>query len=246
MIRLARLHAHWLVKILTAVFGWPVLLSCVITASAGEIKVQNNPKKIDVVVIGASYAAGWKVDELTGLTVLNKGVGGQESHEMLARFERDVVAQMPRFVIIWGFINDIFRAQRDRLPERLERTKQDLRAMVDLAQTNGIQPILATEVTTAEPGGIVNTLRGWLGRLRGKQSYAQFISKEVMTVNEWLRRYAAEKGVPLLDIERLFAGPDGLRLRDYTAEDGSHITRAGYQALTEHARMNLPRLLGDR
>lgn len=215
------------------------------SASEGGGMVENEQHQIDMVIIGASYAAGWKAETLAGMTVLNQGVGGQESSEVLARFERDVVAVRPRLVVIWGFINDIFRTERENLPTRMERTRNDLRAMVELARSNGIQPILATEVTTAEPAGFLNTLRGLIGRLRGKQSYARFVSDEVIAVNEWMRGYAAERGIPLLDIERLFAAEDGLRRRDYTADDGSHITPAGYQALTRYTDQHLPELLAQ-
>lgn len=213
------------------------------TASEREGTMESKPGEYDAVVIGASYAAGWKVENLAGLTFVNKGVGGQESSQMLARFERDVVALKPRYVIIWGFINDIFRAERADLAVRVAGTKNDLKAMVESARDSGIKPILATEVTTAEPAGMMNSLRGFIGRLRGKQSYARFVSNEVTAVNDWMRSYASEHAIPLLDIEQLFADEDGLRKRDYTAEDGSHITEVGYRTLTEYAERHLPELI---
>lgn len=197
---------------------------------------------VDIVILGASYAAGWKLSQLGELTVVNKGVGGQESHEMLARFEKDVLALHPDYVIIWGFINDIFRADPNRLSERLEKTREDLRAMVEMAQSHGIKPILATEVTTQNPRGFLNAVRGFIGRLRGKPSYAQFVSREVMRVNNWLRGYAKEHSIPVLDIERLFAGEDGLRKQAYVTDDGSHITPLAYEVLTKHVRQESSRL----
>lgn len=242
---LASLRYKTLAQVLAGVvlFG-SVLPFCgmAIAAQTQGEKTMQDSDRADVVVLGASYAAGWKISQLRNLTFVNKGIGGQESHEMLARFETDVLALKPRYVIIWGFINDIFRADRASLSERLARTREDLRAMAEMAQNNGIVPILATEVTTQDPGGFLNAIRGFIGRLRGKQSYAQFVSKEVMQVNEWLRGYAQDHNFPLLDVERLFAGKDGLRKRAYTAEDGSHITPVAYDALTGHVRQQYSRL----
>ncbi len=36
-----------------------------------------------IVLLGASYAAGWNLDGIAGLTVINRGVGGQQSWDML-------------------------------------------------------------------------------------------------------------------------------------------------------------------
>ncbi len=61
-----------------------------------------------IVVLGASYAQGWALDPIAGSTVVNAGVAGETSSEMVARFKDDVLARTPRAVVIWGFINDIF------------------------------------------------------------------------------------------------------------------------------------------
>ena len=53
------------------------------------------------------------------MPVINRGVAGQQSFELLARFDNDVVPERPRAVILWGFINDIFRAPSDTEPRSL-------------------------------------------------------------------------------------------------------------------------------
>lgn len=226
--------------VITAIIVYGIsLVGGNVWADSKESNLESAPSDVDVVILGASYAAGWRVAELAGLTFANKGIGGQESNEMRARFEKDVIALKPRFVIIWGFINDVFRSEQAGIRERLKRTRDDIQAMVESARNSGIEPILATEVTTTEPAGFVNAIRGFVGRLRGKQSYAKYVSTEVSMVNEWQRNYAKEHSIPLLDIERLFADEDGLRKRIYAQDDGSHITTAGYEALTEYARQHL-------
>src|SRR3990172_9787967 len=46
-----------------------------------------------IVVLGASYAKGLTEIPMEGITVINKGVGGEQSSEMLARFKRDVESE---------------------------------------------------------------------------------------------------------------------------------------------------------
>src|SRR5690242_12353172 len=51
-----------------------------------------------LVIHGASYAGGWPLKQLGSVPVINTGVAGQQSFEMLERFERDVVSKRPRAV----------------------------------------------------------------------------------------------------------------------------------------------------
>jgi hypothetical protein len=53
-----------------------------------------------IVLLGASFAAGWQLPQVSGHPIVNKGVGGNHSFDMLARFDRDVVALRPRAVIV--------------------------------------------------------------------------------------------------------------------------------------------------
>lgn len=196
-----------------------------------------------IIIIGASYAKGWTVERLAGLPVLNRGVGGEETADVLARFKKDVVNQKPSNVIIWGFINDIFRSSHDGLPARKEAIKNNIAQMVDLARSGGVRPILATEVTMGSgKDSMKEILMAWVGKLIGKRSYADHINGHVQQVNDWMREYAATNGIVLLDLQAALAEPSGLRKREYTQEDGSHLTPAAYDALTRYADPELARL----
>ena len=188
-----------------------------------------------IVVLGASYAAGWKLDSIGDMRVVNKGVSGQQSWELLDRFDRDVVALAPRAVIIWGFINDVYRADRAKLAEALARTQQTMLTMIDRAQANGIEPILATEVTIRGRLELREDVLNFVGRLAGKQSYQAGINRHVLDTNAWLREVARQRGLLLLDLQPQISGPDGFRRREYSVTDGSHISPAGYEALTRYA-----------
>ncbi len=193
-----------------------------------------------VVILGASYAAGLTLDHLAGHPVINKGIGGQQSAEMLARFDTDVIAQQPRGVIIWGFINDIFRSDPDQMATTLEKTRSNFIEIVDRAQQHDIVPILATEITMSRHPGLTATLRHWLGALTGKASYQDFINQHVVATNVWLKRYAGEHDILLIDLQTLLGGGPGV-MRDpaYALEDASHISPAGYRVIADHLRDHL-------
>jgi lysophospholipase L1-like esterase len=183
-----------------------------------------------VVIIGASYAQSWPVQVLDGMKVVNKGVGGEQTHEMLARFDRDVIAARPKAVLIWGFINDIHRSKPEELKDKLVRSRENIRTMIDKARSRGITPILATEVTKP----VSTDFGAWLAKLRGKQDYQASVNVHVMDVNQWIRSLAAERKITLLDFEKALAGEDGARKREYTTEDGTHLSAKAYDALTAY------------
>lgn len=227
----------------SCLLGGAVLLA-IVAAGCNEAVAGNVDRQIStvnqdrgtLVVLGASYAKNWGVSELDGIAVLNRGVGGDETRGMLARFQQDVISVGPRGVLVWGFINDIFRAPRDQLEPVLAQTRSNIIAMLDAAKRAGIRPILATEVTVTNPVGVRETLARLVGEWRGKRGYHDFVNRHVRETNAWLRLLAAERRLPLLDFETVLADANGERRRQYAADDGSHLSSVAYEALTRYSR----------
>jgi lysophospholipase L1-like esterase len=205
--------------------------------AAASVSAASPPASL--VIIGASYAADWQRPNLPGYSVVNRGVGGEETHQVRARFERDLIAAKPDAVLIWGHINNIHRAPGGDMNAAKERIKGDVRDMVAMARARGITVMLATEVTLSEAVGFGNRLAAFVGRIRGKTSYAAKINDQVRDVNAWLRGYAKQEGLRLLDFEKALDDGEGFRDTDYTRDDGSHISPEGYAALTAYTRAQL-------
>lgn len=199
-----------------------------------------------IVILGASYAGGWDLKSLGGVPVVNRGLDGEESTQMLERFERDVVAAQPRAVVVWGFINDIFRAPPEDIDAALGRIRENYTRMITRARTQGIEPILATEVTTVSRDSWTEAMMSWVGPLLGKESYQDRINRHVIEANSWLLDFAKQEGLIVLDFQRILADQNGRRRREFAQEDGSHITAAGYAALTAFAQAVLPEHLVGR
>jgi lysophospholipase L1-like esterase len=191
------------------------------------------------VLIGASYAEGWQTPELPGLAVINMGRSGEGTAQMLARFDADVTAAQPDTVIIWGHINDIFRAPNGDMAAAALNATKNLEAMIDKARAAGIRVIVATELTLSEPRGFMHWVAAAIGRLRGKVGYQERISAHVRQVNEFLRDHAMHNGLLLLDLEHALNDGWGRRRSEFTREDGSHVNAAGYAALTAFAAAQL-------
>src|SRR5688572_14229688 len=116
--------ARWIVAIL----AWSS-----IACAQDEIAVDDRSQPL-LVVIGASYAADWGTPQIPGYTVRNAGAGGEETKDMLARFDRDVVDARADIVLIWGHINNIHRAPGGDYAVAEEGAKADYRAMIAKAR----------------------------------------------------------------------------------------------------------------
>lgn len=202
------------------------------TASADGKGDEQGPK---LVIIGASYAADWGEPELAAFPrVVNNGVGGEETSDVRERFHDDVIEPAPRAVLLWGFLNDIYRAPEGGMTDAKIRIRENIRYMVDTAREHGIEPILATEVTIRHEAGLMRSIKRLVGRLLGKTSYQDTINAHVMETNEWVRSLAAEKDIRLLDFEEVLSDDNGYRPARYAIDDGSHLTEPAYEALTEY------------
>lgn len=206
------------------------------------MKIESYEPKGCLVLLGASYAGGWSEDSLGGWRVVNRGVGGDETSGMLARFDAEVSALDPDVVLIWGFINDIFRSPREELSAKLEDSRRNIQQLLDRARAADIRPVLATEITVRHERGLVSELMHLAGRLLGKESYQAFVNGNVSAMNEWLEGIARTEGILLLDLATVLSDDAGYRSRSSAKEDGSHISASGYDALTAYASVALSEL----
>lgn len=126
--------------------------------------------------------------------VLNRGVSGERTDEILRRFESDVVASRPQVVIVLAGVNDLFQG----VPAG--RVKENLAKIYDAASGRGIRVLVCTILPydRASPA----------------------VQDRMREVNEWIRAAAAERGLAFCDTHsavqdparpgRLAGSPDGL------------------------------------
>ena len=95
-------------------------------------------------------------------TVLNRGVNGERSDQILSRFERDVVAVKPSIVIVLAGVNDIYQGLTS------DSVKINLEAMYALAESKGIVPVAATVLpyNTARPKerNSIREVNAWIAK----------------------------------------------------------------------------------
>ena len=85
--------------------------------------------------LGASYPGRSDLPDPGKTMVTNKEVSGQQSFELLERFDRDAAALKPCAVILGGFINDIYRSDRAKIA-KLVQTRETFATMVARARAS--------------------------------------------------------------------------------------------------------------
>ena len=198
---------------------FPLLLAAALSAAA--------PKAVIIVALGDSTTAGAPyfrspveappdgegdasapfpraLEKLRpGWRALNRGVSGERADQVRARFERDVLAEKPRFAVILAGVNDVYQGRG------LKETEADLLWMYERARRAGIEPIAATVMPFTRATPAQNA------RLRA--------------LNGWIARTAAERGLALWDARAATASPGNPEALT-GSPDGLHPDRAGYRA----------------
>lgn len=118
-----------------------------------------------VILFGDSRIKSWNPTPIfQDFTVLNRGVAGETTPQMIIRFEQDVIALQPDLLVIQAGINDLVLASMASSPlEKSERRQQcvdNLKNMVDLASKKGIKVILLSIVEPYKLGALRSLLWG--------------------------------------------------------------------------------------
>lgn len=162
-----------------------------------------------VVYLGDSITENWIIadPEMFSDDVLDRGISGQTSPQLLVRFYQDVVALRPEVVHIMVGTNDI---AGNTGPLRAGDFENNIRAMLDLASKHNIRVVLA--------GIPPSRLLGW----SNVDPRAQ-----IRRLNGWLKGEANRRDLVYVDYAEVLADDEG-GLDSALGNDGVHPNRAGY------------------
>jgi lysophospholipase L1-like esterase len=180
-------------------------------ANARLMSTSGQPR---IVFMGDSITEGW-VDKGGAFFKpgrIGRGIGGQTTPQMLARFRQDVIDLHPAVVQIMAGTNDIAGNTGPMTPEQ---TQGNIRSMVELAQANGIRVILAS-IPPADQFP-------WKPGIE--------VADRIVAMNRWLRAYAARSGCVYADYWSALKEANGLGMRAGFASDHVHPTAEGYAAM---------------
>lgn len=169
--------------------------------------------KVKIVCLGDSTTFGFPygpqdswvkmLDEEIFGEVINKGINGNTTTDMLNRFERAVIVNKPDYVIITGGINDVVAS------ESLDRIKYNITKMVETALAHNITPVLGLPSAVDYPP--------W--------------EKSLQKLRNWIREYAANINLQAIDFAAAFYDSDGHLITSLLLADGGHPSRDGYKQM---------------
>jgi lysophospholipase L1-like esterase len=141
------------------------------------------------------------------IEVLNKGVNGDLTSGMLARFSRDVVEEKPDYVIILGGTNDIGWGLELSMPT------QNLSRMYDSARRAGIGAVACS----------VPSILGFDEQIPPR-----------LALNRAIREEAENRAMPFLDLFTATAEQRSKRLLEDCSGDGLHLNSKGYERIGKY------------
>ena len=208
------------------------LLVCVALCCSLGLSAQNNvnhlnryaaanaaleaPQGARVVLYGDSITDGWpdnRPEFFTATGFIGRGIGGEETAQMVLRFRADVIDIQASTVVILAGINDI--AINMGGPYREDVTYANILTMIDLAWQNGIRPVIC---------GVLPSYH-----LRWRTEVTDCYEK-VCSLNARLKTFCERHGITYVDYGAVLSGADG-RIREGLTTDTVHPTAAGYELM---------------
>ncbi|MGK6343715.1 SGNH/GDSL hydrolase family protein [Chryseobacterium sp. DT-3] len=192
--------------------------------------ILNAKKKVDVVFMGNSITEGWVKTHPEFFSKNNytgRGIGGQTSSQMLLRFQNDVVALKPKLVIINAGTNDI--AQNTGTYDQ-DFTFNNIKAMADIARSNGIKVIIASVLPAAA--------FPWRKEITD-------VSQKVDALNSRLKQYSLSNKLIFVDYNTAMRNEKG-GMREGLSKDGIHPESAGYNIMEPLIKSAVNKVLGKK
>lgn len=209
-----------------------IVAAVTVKSRSARAKVSTGSKPIHVVLIGASIGQGW---QLTAWAT-RAGIPGYTAEAIAAwQFDKtealDEVLMRParKFRPTRTYLRSLFQPRPTRpdililkecssyFPGGLEGYKASIQRWTKRARADNFKVILAT---------VVPVTKSRSAQVPGKQ-------EQLLEYNRWIRQYAREQGLPVLDLEAaLRENTEAAYLRDeYNSGDGTHLNAGAYAVL---------------
>jgi lysophospholipase L1-like esterase len=160
----------------------------------------------------------------TDIELINKGVSGDEVSDLLARVDKDVIAQRPDVVVMMIGINNVIHVFKNDKPLDFKKFQDDLEELLLQLKDAGI---------------IVLFLEPFLLPAPDKRRYRPLFNKELEIVHELATKYADE----FVAYDEMFNGvAQSIPYQEFS-EDGVHPTHRGSRLIADTAIKVLRRYL---
>ena len=171
----------------------------------------------EVVFMGNSITDNWAYfhpDFFNSNNFCGRGIGGQTSSQMLVRFTADVIDLHPKAVVIMAGTNDVAHNEYWVSPERVV---DNIIAMCNIAQSNGIVPIISAIPPCSE--------FPWRKEINNP-------GQTIVEINKSLKAFADANGIVYVDYHSALTD-EKLGLPKTLSNDGCHPLPDTYFTMEE-------------
>ncbi len=190
-------------------------------------------KEHRVVFIGDSITDYWKLDDYfpgKAYIVINRGIDGQSTQQMLVRFRQDVLDLDPVVLVVLAGTNDVAGVTGRTRNEDIEA---NYASMAELARLHHIRVVFASLLP-------VNNYTE-----DAKESFALRPRERILALNTWLKDYCAKNGFVYLDYFSVMVDDKGMLKRELS-DDGLHPNAPGYKVMAPLAEKAIAQAIAGR
>jgi len=205
-------------------------------------------KKKHVVLLGASVGQAWKIDSLPERLGQNSGAN-RYSFEFVGDYEFDKTKTLRKILQRKQNKPDavILKECAAYFPGNSTRYQELMRGWVRNCRDTGAVPVLATVAPVTRATSLKDIVKDLAKPFFGR-AYAAARLKALEEFNDWIKAYAEEEGLAVLDLEAaLRTSETDRRLReDLHSGDGLHLNPKGYALLDQIVLPALDRAFGKK
>ena len=184
-------------------------------------------KKPIAVFMGNSITEGWNrshPDFFTQNGYVGRGISGQVTAQMLARFRADVLDLKPQVVCILAGTNDI---AQNCMYMSVENIAGNIFSMAELAKANGIKVVICSVLPA--------TRYSW-------RPTVQNPAGQIIQLNKLLQKYAQKNKISYVDFHSMMKDEQNGLPQKYS-KDGVHPTKEGFSMMEPIIKEAIDKLL---
>lgn len=162
--------------------------------------------------------------------VLNKGIGGNNSNDLLRRLNADVLQEKPDLVIMMVGSNDMVNSKK-LIDYPL--FKDNYQQLIDQIKSTGAKIVLMSPPP-------VDT--GYIYKRHDRKAYKEPLNYKLDSLNKLVKEIARTNDIHFVDLYSLFKSKGSpnreissliLNQNNFGKDDGIHPTKQGYQLIAE-------------
>ncbi|MBN2403124.1 MAG: hypothetical protein JXN64_12080 [Spirochaetes bacterium] len=186
-----------------------------------------------VILFGDSRIYQWDpFPEFTACEIINRGIPGETTSQLLLHIERDVISLVPDIAVVQSGVNDCIAIGVHPELETyiIESAKNNIKEISKILNSKGIR----TLILTVFPVASVPLYRRFF--------WSEKTRVAVMEINEYILKFNSSNA-KVLDCDRFFLEKNEMK-KEY-ANDMLHLNHAAYMKLNEHVIPLIEKFIKD-